>query len=102
MQDKLQNELADYEGSVDAQQCDALPAGQLLGQHSGEDHQGHDTQHHGNLEDQGHVQAGVQQEVLAGNLEGSQRNSHAGNQNQAMGLLFSSNSGSPLLSILTL
>ena len=57
---KLQNELADNEGCVDAQQSDTLPATQLLLGQSGEDHQGHDTQHHRDVEYQAQVQAGVQ------------------------------------------
>ena len=77
-----QGELQDAEGGVDAQQDDALPAGQLLLEQSGEDHQGHDDQHHGDVEDQAQIQAGIQQQVLAGNIEGSQRNGNTGNQHQ--------------------
>ena len=78
----LQHELADAECNVDAHQQNALPTGQLLGRQGGEDHQGHNAQHDGDLKDQGHIQAGVQQEVLAGNREGCQRNGNTGNQNQ--------------------
>ena len=80
--EKLQNELQDAECDINAHQSNALPTSQLLGSQGGEDHQSHDAQHHGDLKDQGHVQAGVQQSVLAGNIEGSQGDSNAGNQNQ--------------------
>ena len=68
----LQHELAYAEGCVDAQQCDALPTAQLLADQRGEDHQGHDAQHHGDVKHQAQVHAGVQQQVLTGDIERSQ------------------------------
>ena len=74
--------MRNAECGVDTEQQNALPAGQLLLAQCRNSHQQHNCQHHRNLINQRQVQAGIQQRILAGNVKGSQRDSHTGDKNQ--------------------
>ena len=74
---RLYEELEQAESGVDTQQQDALPALQLLSGQSRNSQQKHDAEHNGNVQHKGRIVP--QQQFTHRHLEGSQRNSHAGN-----------------------